>query len=74
MDLLKAEIEKKRKLLETVQTAEQRPKKKKYVRRADLEKIREQQYLTEQSDLERKREVFYIMTEIPQFFTILFIN
>ena len=57
MNFLKAEIENKRKFLETVQSEEQGPKKKKYVRRSDVEKRREQQYLAEQAELERKREV-----------------
>ena len=57
MNFLKAEIENKRKFLETVRSEEQEPKKKKYIRRSDIEKKREQQYLAEQAELERKREV-----------------
>ena len=57
MNFLKAEIENKRKLLETAHSEKQGSKKKKYVRRSDLEKIREQRYLADQAELERKREV-----------------
>ncbi|CAG8538753.1 12843_t:CDS:2 [Ambispora gerdemannii] len=53
MDSLKAEIEKKRKILETVQP-EEGPKKKKYVRRADLEKHREQEYLLAEQEYSEK--------------------
>ncbi|CAG8639047.1 7015_t:CDS:10 [Funneliformis caledonium] len=56
MDFLKAEIEKKRKLLESVKSEDQGSKKRKYIRRSDLEKKREQQYLSDQAELERKRE------------------
>ncbi|KAG9288893.1 hypothetical protein G9A89_019515 [Geosiphon pyriformis] len=55
MDLLKAEIDKKRKIFEAVH-ADEGPKKKKYVRRADLEKVREQQYLEKQAEQHRKRQ------------------
>ncbi|KAK9701683.1 hypothetical protein K7432_011595 [Basidiobolus ranarum] len=51
---LKEEIEKKRKLLDKVQGKE--GKNKKFVKRADLEKIREQEYLEEQEKLEQKRQ------------------
>lgn len=57
MNFLKAEIENKRKILESVHSEEQEQKKKKYVRRSDVEKKREQQYLAEQAEIEKKREV-----------------
>ncbi|CAJ0825854.1 8062_t:CDS:10 [Entrophospora sp. SA101] len=57
MDLLKAEIEKKKRLIDSiVSSSDQGPKKKKYIKQADLEKIKEQEYLTKQAELERKRE------------------
>ncbi|ORX89596.1 Prp18-domain-containing protein [Basidiobolus meristosporus CBS 931.73] len=51
---LKEEIEKKRKLLDKAQGND--TKSKKFVRRADLEKIREQEYMEEQAKLEQKRQ------------------
>ncbi|CAG8737402.1 6297_t:CDS:2, partial [Acaulospora morrowiae] len=56
MNSLKADIEKKRKLLETVKTENPEFKKKKYLRRSDLEKIREQQYLEKQFESERDKK------------------
>ncbi|CAG8476152.1 9608_t:CDS:2 [Diversispora eburnea] len=56
MNFLKAEIERKRKDIESFQTEIQGPKKKKYIQRAELEKLREKQYLEKQAETERKCE------------------
>ena len=60
MDLLKAEIEKKKRLIENVASSSDKgPKKRKYIKQADLERIKEQEYLAKKAELERKREVYY---------------
>ncbi|RHZ88029.1 hypothetical protein Glove_26g99 [Diversispora epigaea] len=56
MNFLKAEIERKRKDIESFHTVIQESKKKKYIQRAELEKLREKQYLEKQAETERKCE------------------
>ena len=52
-------IEKKRLIENVASSSDKGPKKRKYIKQADLERIKEQEYLAKQAELERKREVYY---------------
>lgn len=60
MDLLKAEIEAKRKELEKLAT-EAADGKRFAIRRADLERRREEQYLEEERTREEERQVTFLV-------------
>jgi hypothetical protein len=61
---LKDEIEKKRKALQTAKANDAAAANKKYISRAELERLREKEYLEEQERERKKKEVG--STGIPQ--------
>lgn len=59
---LKDEIEKKRKALQAAKANDKVAANKKYISRAELERLREQEYLEEQEREKKKKEVSSIAT------------
>jgi pre-mRNA-splicing factor 18 len=61
-DVIKEEISKKRKVLDAVEKSGGSDKKVKYVNRAELERIREEEYLRKEKERqEKEREVSFIL-------------
>ena len=64
---LKDEIEKKRKALQAAKANDTVAANKKYISRAELERLREKEYLEEQEREKKKKEVGMIMrTGLPE--------